>query len=154
VVAVFLRTKRKSLPFVSNKYKTMRRKSNKIPKLHVKKGDTVKVLSGNENIRGKQGQVLQVNPMKRVAIVEGLNMVVKHRRQPERREEEVQDDDQDTTNKFDGRFNQEAPIPVCKLQVIDPKTGQPTRIGRRRVTDEEKNASWERYSKKSNITLD
>lgn len=54
----------------------MERKKNKQPKLHIKRGDTVKVLSGDD--KGKSGKVLSVNLEKRRAIVEGLNMVTKH----------------------------------------------------------------------------
>jgi len=54
----------------------MRRKHNKIPKLHVKKGDTVKILSGDD--RGVQGRILSVNPKAGTAVVEDVNMVTKH----------------------------------------------------------------------------
>jgi large subunit ribosomal protein L24 len=56
----------------------MERKFNKQPKLHVKTGDTVKVLAGDD--KGKTGKVLSVNPEKRRAIVEGINMVTKARK--------------------------------------------------------------------------
>ena len=54
----------------------MERKKNKQPKLHVRKGDTVKVLSGNA--KGKVAKVLEINTGKRRAIVEGVNIVTKH----------------------------------------------------------------------------
>ena len=54
----------------------MRRKYNKIPKLHIRKGDTVKVLSGND--KNKTGEVKLVNLKEGTAIVDGINMVTKH----------------------------------------------------------------------------
>lgn len=56
----------------------MRRKYNKIPKLHIRKGDTVKVLSGND--KNKTGEVKRVNLKEGTAIVDGINMVTKHRK--------------------------------------------------------------------------
>jgi large subunit ribosomal protein L24 len=54
----------------------MERKLKKQPKLHVRTGDTVKVLSGDD--KGKTGKILSVDLEKRRAFVEGLNMVTKH----------------------------------------------------------------------------
>jgi large subunit ribosomal protein L24 len=112
----------------------MRRKHNLIPKLHVKKGDTVIVLSGND--KGQQGRVLEVFPEKRRALVESVNIIVKHQKP--------------TPDKPEGaRVEREAPVPVSKLMVVDPKTGKPTRVGRIK-TDK----SWVRVSKKSGEVLD
>jgi len=108
----------------------MRRTHNLIPKLHVKKGDTVKVLSGKD--RGKVGEILRVDPAAQKAIVQGVNMVTKH----------VKPNQQ---NPNGARIEMEAPIYVCKLQLIDPKSGKPTRVGR--VQGE--NGSWVRVAKKS-----
>ena len=99
-------------------------------KLHIKKGDTVYVLSGED--KGKQGKVLSVNIEDQRAIVEGLNLVSKHTKP-------------NAKNPQGGIVKQEAPIHVSNLQLIDPKSGQPTRIGRRK-NDEGKTV---RYSKKS-----
>ena len=99
-------------------------------KLHIKKGDTVYVLSGED--KGKQGKVLSVNIEEQRAIVEGLNLVSKHTKP-------------NAKNPQGGIVKQEAPIHVSNLQLIDPKSGQPTRIGRRK-NDEGKTV---RYSKKS-----
>ena len=57
----------------------MERKKNSIPKLHIKRGDTVKVLSGRD--RAKTGEVVAVYPKDRTALVKGVNMVTKHRSQ-------------------------------------------------------------------------
>jgi large subunit ribosomal protein L24 len=99
-------------------------------KLHIKKGDTVYVLSGED--KGKQGKVLSVNIEDQRAIVEGLNLVSKHTKP-------------NAKNPQGGIVKQEAPIHVSNLQLIDPKSGKPTRIGRRK-NDEGKTI---RYSKKS-----
>ena len=47
---------------------------------HVKKGDTVTVISGHESIKGKSGKVLQVFPKKNRVLIEGLNMIKKHQK--------------------------------------------------------------------------
>ena len=112
----------------------MRRKKNKIPKLHIKKGDTVVVLSGK--YKGSKGRVLKVLPKKRKAIVEGVNIIKRHIKPPSPQEK--------------GRIEErEAPIYVCKLQIIDPKLKVPTRIGRKYI-----DGRWVRYAKKSGVLLD
>lgn len=98
------------------------------PKLHVRKGDTVMVLAGDD--KGKTGQVLQVFPDKNRAIVEGVNIVKKHVKA--------------TQNEAGGIQEMEATIHISNLALLDPKTGEPTRVGRRR----EDGASV-RYSKKT-----
>jgi len=103
---------------------------NKITKLHIRKGDTTKVLSGND--RGKIGKVLDVYPDKYKAIVEGTNMVYKHVKPSADRPE-------------GGITKQEAAIHLSKLMVVDPSTGEATRIGRK-LNDKGK---LQRFSKKT-----
>ena len=98
------------------------------PKLHVRKGDQVMVLSGDD--KGKTGAVLQVIPDKNRAIVEGVNIVKKHVKA--------------TQNEEGGIQEMEASIHLSNLAVLDPKTGEPTRTGRR-----EENGVSVRYSKKT-----
>jgi len=99
-------------------------------KVHIRKGDTVKVLSGNS--RGKTGKVLDVYLDNYKAIVEGANMVFKHVKP--------------SANNPEGGINkQEAPIHLSKLMVVDPSSGEPTRIGRK-LNDKGK---LQRYSKKT-----
>ena len=98
------------------------------PKLHVRKGDQVMVLAGDD--KGKTGQVIQVFPAKNRAIVEGVNIVKKHVKA--------------TQNEEGGIQEMEATIHLSNLAVLDPKTGEPTRIGRR-----EENGVSVRYSKKT-----
>ena len=99
-------------------------------KLHIKKGDTVKVLAGDE--KGKQGRVLFVDNKKQRAKVEGLNMVSKHTKP-------------NSKNPQGGIMKIEAGIHISNLMVVDDK-GNATRIGRK--LDEKTNKSV-RYSKKS-----
>ncbi len=99
-------------------------------KLHIKKGDTVYVNAGDN--RGQQGKVLEVLVDKRRAIVEGVNMVSKHTKP-------------NAKNPQGGIIKQEASIAIDNLQVVDPKSGKPTRIGRRAG----ENGKLVRYAKKS-----
>lgn len=82
--------------------------------MHVKKGDKVKVLSGKD--RGKQGTILEAYPKKDRVLVEGVNMVKIHAKPSQ-------------DNPQGGILNQEAPIHVSNVLPIDPKTGEPTRVG-------------------------
>ena len=99
-------------------------------KLHIRKGDTVQVISGNS--KGKTGKVLEILLEKDRAIVEGVNMITKHVKPS-------------ATNPEGGINKTEAPIHVSNLMVVNPANGEPTRIGRK-VNDEGK---LQRYSKKT-----
>lgn len=98
-------------------------------KLHVKKGDTVMVIAGEG--KGKTGKVLKVYPEKNRAIVEGRNVNKKHTKP-------------NAKNTQGGIVEQEAPIHISNLMLVEGKT--PTRIGRR---IDEKTGKLVRYSKKS-----
>ena len=99
-------------------------------KLHIKKGDTVYVNAGDD--RGKQGRVLRVLIDKNKAVVEGVNVVSKSTKP-------------NAKHPQGGIVKMEAPINVSNLSLIDPKSGKPTRIGRR-VNE---SGAKVRYSKKS-----
>lgn len=99
-------------------------------KFHIKKGDKVRVLSGED--RGKEGTVLEMVTKTGKAIVEGINVVKKHKKP-------------DANNPQGGIVETEAPIYVSKLMLIDPATNEPTRVGRK--LDE--NGKLVRYSKKT-----
>ena len=116
----------------------MPRTKNKKKKLHVKKGDEVKVIAGND--KGKEGRILAVFPEKERVLVEGINMRVHHDRP-------TQDNPQG------GRIEREMPIHVSNVMVIDPTTGEPTRIGRKRI-NEDGSGRWVRYAKKSGEIID
>lgn len=83
--------------------------------LGIKKNDRVRVLSGKD--RGREGRVLMVMPDKGKALVEGINIMRKHER--------VQQTQQGQTG---GIVSKEAPIALCKLALVDPKTDQAGRI--------------------------
>jgi large subunit ribosomal protein L24 len=91
------------------------------PRPHVKKGDTVVVLSGKD--RGKQGKVLRVNPGKGTAIVERVNFFKKHTRANPQK------------NAQGGIVERESPIRVDKLQLICPSCGEPSRTGSHRTAE-------------------
>ena len=99
-------------------------------KLHIKKGDTVYVNAGND--KGKTGRVLRVLVSKNRAVVEGLNKVSKSAKPSAKHPQ-------------GGIIKMEAPIHVSNLNLLDPKSGKPTRVGRRK-NEEGKTV---RYSKKS-----
>jgi large subunit ribosomal protein L24 len=99
-------------------------------KLHIKKGDTVYVLSGED--KGKQGRVLSVQVTKQRAIVEGVNIVTKSTKPSAKHPQ-------------GGLVKMEAPIHISNLSLLDPKSGTPTRVGFRK---DEKGVTV-RYSKKS-----
>ncbi len=99
-------------------------------KINIKKGDMVYVNAGDD--RGKQGRVLAVLRTKGRAIVEGVNIVTKATKPSAKHPQ-------------GGLIKMEAPINISNINVIDPKTGKPTRVGRRR-NDEGKLV---RYAKKS-----
>lgn len=86
-------------------------------KLHIKKDDTVIVLTGAD--KGKKGKVLKVIVDDNRAIVEGVNMVSKSTKPSAK-------------NPQGGIIKQEAPIHISNLSLIDPKSGKPTRIAIKR----------------------
>lgn len=100
-------------------------------KLHIKKGDTVTVITGN--YRGQKGRVLEVIRKTSRAIVEGVNLMKKHTKP-------------NAANPQGGIVEQEAAIHISNLMLVDPKTGERTRIGRR---PDESTGKLIRYSKKS-----
>lgn len=104
-------------------------------KLHVKKGDTVIVISGKD--KGKKGRVLQAYPKESRVLVEGVNMIKKHARPSQ-------------TNPQGGILNQEASIHSSNVMLVDPKTGGVTRVGYKTL----ENGKKVRVAKKSGETID
>ena len=102
-------------------------------KLHIKKGDTVKVLSGADN--GKTGKIINVDREKGRAFVEGVNLVSKHTKPS-------------AANPQGGIEKREASVHISNLMVVDSK-GQASRIGRKLNKD----GKLVRYSKKSGEVL-
>lgn len=97
-------------------------------KIHIKKGDTVRIVSGDD--KGMEGEVLEVFPKKYRAIVSEANLVVKHKKP--------------TNDNPGGIIEEPASIHISNLMLIDPASNEPTRIGRKKVND-----TTVRYSKKS-----
>jgi len=114
-----------------------RRKYNTRPKLHIKKGDQVAVLSGRE--KGKKGKVLKIehkrdkrtDVVQSRAIVEGLNIVTKHKKP-------------DNKNPQGSILETEAAIHVSNLILLEPKSGKASRVGRQKTEN-----GWVRVTKKS-----
>ncbi len=102
----------------------------KSKKTHIRKGDTVKVIAGNE--KGKQGKVLEMLLAKNRVIVEGLNMVTKHVKPS-------------AGNPNGGIEKTEAGIHLSNLMLVDPASGDATRTGRKLNSDNK----LQRYSKKT-----
>ncbi len=116
----------------------MPRRFNTQRKLHVKKGDNVVVLAGND--KGTQGRVLMVFPDKDRVLVEGINIRTHHEKPSQE-------------NQQGGRIRKEAPIHVSNVMVVDPSTGEPSRIGRKRLEENGK-GRWVRYAKTSGEIID
>jgi len=113
---------------------------------NIKKGDIVQVITGptqdRGGDRGKQGRVIEVQVEKSRIIVEGVNFVTKH----------VKVGQTDRGTKTGGVETHEAPIHISNVQLIDPKTKKPTRVGFREETVEKngvKKTVRVRYAKKS-----
>jgi large subunit ribosomal protein L24 len=102
-------------------------------KLHIKKGDTVKVLSGADN--GKTGKITSVDREKGRAFIEGVNLVSKHTKPS-------------AANPQGGIVKREASVHISNLMVVDSK-GQASRTGRKLNKD----GKLVRYSKKSGEVL-
>jgi len=81
-------------------------------KMHISKGDTVRVMRGDE--KGKEGKVLRVFPKNGRALIEGINMVKMHRKAR-------------TAEEQSGIREAPAPVHASNLMLLDPKSGEPTR---------------------------
>jgi len=94
----------------------MKKKIETPAKLKIKKGDLVKVIAGDS--KGTQGKITEIIIAKNRAIVEGANMVSKHTKP-------------NAANPNGGIVKQEAAIHISNLALVDPKTGEATRVGRK-----------------------
>ncbi|MCZ8523761.1 MULTISPECIES: 50S ribosomal protein L24 [Paenibacillus] len=104
-------------------------------KLHVKKEDTVIVITGKD--KGKKGRVIAAFPRENRVLVEGVNMIKKHAKPSQQ-------------NPQGGILNQEAPIHVSNVMLVDPKSGQATRVGYKVL----ENGKKVRVAKKSGEVID
>lgn len=90
-------------------------------RMQIRKNDTVMVIAGNS--RGKTGKVLRVFPATQRVIIEGVNLMSRHRKPSQ-------------MNPQGGITRQEAPIHVSNVMYYDAKAGEPTRLGKASITDE------------------
>lgn len=109
------------------------KKKKKIRKIHLKKGDQVIVLAGAD--KGVKGAIRSIDRIKYRAIVEGVRMIKRHTKP-------------NTLYPNGGIIEKEDYIHISNLMLIDPKTGEPTKVGRKREGDK-----IVRYAKKSGGTL-
>lgn len=100
-------------------------------KLKIKKDDTVVVIAGTS--KGKEGKVIKIFPATNRVIVEGVNLISKHTKP-------------NAANPQGGIVKQEAAIHISNLMIVDPKSGDATRVGRK---IDEKTGKLMRFSKKS-----
>jgi large subunit ribosomal protein L24 len=100
----------------------------------IKKGDKVIVTAGRD--KGKKGEVMRVMPGEMRALVAGVNLVKRHQRQ--------------TARVQGGIISKEAPVHFSKIAHVDPKTGKPTRIGWKKLSD----GRMVRFAKKSGEVID
>jgi len=107
-------------PLVYKKSRKVRGKEPIRHKLHVAKGDTVRVIRGEA--RGKEGKILHVYPKQFRVVVEGVNIVKKHKRAT-------------TPQGESGIIEFPAPIAASNVMLLDPKSGHPTRVRRRKDKD-------------------
>jgi len=107
-------------PLVYKKSRKVRGMEPARHKLHVAKGDTVRVIRGES--RGKEGKILHVYPKQFRVVVEGVNIVKKHKRATSPQGES-------------GIIEFPAPIAASNVMLLDPKSGHPTRVRRRKDKD-------------------
>ena len=112
----------------------MARNASLNPKLRIKKGDEVIVISGKD--KGKKGSVLKVSPSTRRVLVQGVNMIKRHTRP--------------TSASPGGILEKEAMLDISNIAHIDPKLDKPTRVGYR-VLD---NGRKVRFAKLSGEVID
>jgi len=99
----------------------------------LRKGDKVVVLTGKD--KGRQGEIVRVLPKEGKAVVDGINVAIRHTRQSQ--------------NSQGGRIATAMPIQLSNLALVDPKDGGPTRVGFR-IEDGKK----VRFAKKSGAVID
>ena len=112
-----------------------------MPKLSIKKGDLVQVISGKD--RGVKGQVIEVIPEVERVIVEGVNRIKKHTKIGQNAR----------GAKTGGIITTEAPIHVSNVMIIDPEDGRPTRIGFRKERVEKRRPDGSTYEAERSVRI-
>lgn len=95
-------------------------------KVKIKKGDTVEVISGKLEDKGKRGEVLSVQPDARRLVIQGVNMRTKHKKQVQT---------QAGRNLQAGRIHFEAPLDISNVMLVCPKCSKVTRVSIQRDDD-------------------
>jgi large subunit ribosomal protein L24 len=108
--------------------------------LKIRRDDTVRIIAGKD--RGRTGRVLRVEPRKQKVYVEGANIVKRHTRPRTLR-------DTRRSQEIGGIVEKEGPIHISNVMLIDPASGEPTRVGVKRD-----GSRRERVSKKSGQVID
>ena len=106
-------------PLVYKKSRQKKARKVRPQKMHIAKGDLVRVISGAH--KGVEGDVIRVMPRKNQVVVDGVNVVTKHRKP--------------TQNEEGGIIKFPAPIHASNVMLLDPKSGDPTRIRRQKDKD-------------------
>ena len=106
-------------PLVYKKSRQKKARKARPHKMHITKGDRVRVISGAH--KGSEGDVIRVMPRKNHVVVDGVNVVTKHRKP--------------TQNEAGGIIKFPAPIHASNVMLLDPKSGDPTRIRRKKDKD-------------------
>jgi large subunit ribosomal protein L24 len=109
--------------------------------LHVRKGDTVQVISGKD--RGVKGKVIEVLPDADRIIVEGVNRIKKHTKVGQ----------SNRGAKTGGIITTEAPIHVSNVMIVDPEDGRPTRVGYRKEKVEKRRADGSTYDAERSVRI-
>lgn len=94
-------------------------------KVKIHKGDTVEVISGRSEDKGKRGEVIRVLPQENRVVVQGVNVRTKHQRQVQSQGRTINP----------GRVRFEAPLHISNVMVVCPKCGKPSRLGINREGD-------------------
>lgn len=109
-------------------------------KIKIRKGDTVEIISGAREDRGKRGEVIRVLPKKNRVVVQGINIHKKHQSQVQTQGRQMNP----------GIIEFEAPIDISNVMLIDPKDNKPIRVS----LSKDKDGNVIRVSKRSGESLD
>lgn len=104
-----------------------------IKKMKLKKGDLVAVIAGKD--KGKQGQITEVVLKDNKVVVEGVNVMKKHAKASQQ-------------NPQSGIITKQLPIHASNVMLVDPKSGKPTRVGKKSTKD-----GWVRIAKNSGTEI-
>lgn len=94
-------------------------------KVKIRKGDTVEVISGRENDKGKRGEVIRVLPNESRVVIQGVNVRKKHQRQVQTQGRTMSP----------GIIEFEAPVHISNVMLVCPKCDEPSRVGLQREED-------------------